>query len=72
MAIKLGEGKFLMAHVYYADYYARQTHEKELFQATLQKVLDTPAGIDPDLTLLNTIARKKAKELLDHTEEYFD
>jgi hypothetical protein len=72
MAIKLGEGKFLMAYVYYADYYARQTLEKELFQTALQKVLDTPADIKPDLTLLNTIAKKKAKELLDHTEEYFD
>ncbi len=72
MAIKLGEGKFLMAYVFYADYYARQTLEKELFQTTLQKVLDTPADIKPDLTLLNTIAKKRAKELLDHTEEYFD
>ena len=72
MAIKLGEGKFLMAYVYYADYYARQTLEKELFRTTLQKVLDTPADIKPDLTLLNTIAKKKAKELLDHMEEYFD
>jgi hypothetical protein len=71
-AIEYGEGKFLMAYVYYADYYARQNLEKELFLTALQKVLDTPAEIQPDLTLLNTLAKKKAKELLSNVEEYFD
>ncbi len=71
-AIEYGEGKFLIAYVFYADYYARQNLEKELFVATLQKVLDTPADIQPDLTLLNTIAKKRAKELLSNVEEYFD
>ena len=71
-AIEYGGGKFLMAYVFYADYYARQNLEKELFLTTLQKVLDTPAEVEPDLTLLNTIAKKKAKELLSNAEEYFD
>ena len=26
----------------------------------------------PELTLLNTVAKKKAKELLSHVEEYFE
>ena len=71
-AIAFGEGKFLMSYVYYADGYARQALDKELFLSTLQKVMDTPADIKPDLTLLNTVAKKKAKELLDRMEEYFD
>ena len=71
-AIEYGGGKFLMTHVFYADYYARQNLEKELFLTTLQKVLDTPAEVEPDLTLLNTIAKKRAKELLSNAEEYFD
>jgi hypothetical protein len=70
-AIELGKGKFLMAYVYYADYYARRALDKELFKTTLQKVLDTPADIVPELTLLNTVAHKKAKELLSHAAEYF-
>jgi hypothetical protein len=71
-ALRLGEGKFLMAHVYYAKYYARKVMDKELFTSTLQKVLETPTDTSPDLILLNTVAKKKAKELLDHVEEYFE
>ena len=71
-ALDFGKGKFLMAYVYYANYYARQASEKELFISTLQKVLETPADVSPDLTLLNTEAKREAKELLDHVEEYFE
>jgi hypothetical protein len=71
-AIELGEGKFLMAYVYYANYYARQALDKDLFISTLQKVLKTPADILPDLTLLNTVAKKQAKELMSRVEEYFE
>jgi len=71
-ALDLGQGKFLMAHVYYANYYARQALDKDLFVSTLQKVLEIPIDISSDLTLLNTVAKKKAKELLSRTEEYFD
>jgi len=71
-AIDLGEGKFLMAYVYYANYYARQTLDKDLFISTLQKVQETPANILPDLTLINTVAKKQAKELMSRVEEYFE
>jgi len=71
-AIELGQGKFLMAYVYYASTYARQALDKELFVSTLQKVLGTPADTSPDLTLLNTVAQKKARELLGRVEEYFE
>jgi hypothetical protein len=71
-ALDFGKGKFLMAYVYYANYYARQASEKDLFISTLQKVLETPADVSQDLTLLNTEAKREAKELLDHIEEYFE
>ena len=71
-ALDLGQGKFLMAYVYYANYYARQALDKDLFISTLQKVMETPANIIPDLTLLNTVAKKRAKELMSHIEEYFE
>jgi hypothetical protein len=71
-ALDLGKGKFLMAYVYYADYYARKKMDKKLFTSTLEKVLETPAEISPDLTLVNTVAKNKAKELLGRVEEYFD
>jgi hypothetical protein len=71
-AFDLGQGKFLMAYVYYAEVYARKALDKELFTSTLQSVLKAPVDRVPELTLLNTVAKKKAKELLGRTQEYFD
>lgn len=70
-AIDLGNGKFLMARIYYADYYAKKTFDRELFTSILQKVLETPADIAPELTLLNTVAHTKATEMLERADEYF-
>ncbi|RLB05408.1 MAG: hypothetical protein DRG50_07265 [Deltaproteobacteria bacterium] len=71
-ALEMGKGRFLMAYVYYANYYARRAMDKELFISSLKKVLETPADISPDLTLLNTVAKRKAKEMLKHIDEYFE
>jgi hypothetical protein len=71
-ALELGEGKFLMAYVYYADNYARRALDKELFISTLEKVLETPADSTPELTLLNTVAQQKAQELLARVDDYFE
>jgi hypothetical protein len=71
-ALDFGKGKFLMAYVYYANYYARQASDKNLFVSTLQKVLETSVDVAPDLVLLNTVAKKKAQELFNRIEEYFE
>jgi len=71
-AIDLGEGKFLMAHVYYANFYARPSLDRNLFVSTLEMVLESPPDVSPELTLMNTVAQKRAKELLSHVEEYFE
>lgn len=71
-ALHFGQGKFLMAYIYYANHYARQALDKELFLSTLQKVLEAPVDRAPELTLLNTVAQKKAKDLLNRVEEYFE
>ncbi len=60
-----------MAYVYYANDYARKAMDKDLFRSTLQKVQETPADISPDLTLLNTVAKKKAEELMAHMRRIF-
>jgi hypothetical protein len=70
-ALEFSQGKFLMTQVYYADQYARKTFDRKLFVATLQSVLETPADIIPQLTLLNTVAHKKAKKLLEQVDSYF-
>jgi hypothetical protein len=70
-AIEIGRDRFLMAYVYYADYYARKALDRELFVASLKKVLDTPADSVPELTLMNTVARQQAQALLGKADEYF-
>ncbi|MGD2187479.1 MAG: TRAP transporter TatT component family protein [Desulfobacterales bacterium] len=70
-ALEFSQNKFLMTHVYYADQYARKAFDKQLFISTLEKVLATPADRIPELTLLNTVAHKKAKKMLEQVDEYF-
>ncbi len=70
-AMDYGQGKFLMTDVYYAEYYARQTLNRELFVSTLKRVLETSPKIEPDLTLSNTLAQRKARKLLARVDEFF-
>ena len=70
-AIELGDGKFLMAYIYFAEYYAKKTFDKALYLSILENVHKTPADIVPDLTLLNTIAHKRATQLMQEADEYF-
>jgi hypothetical protein len=70
-AIELGNGRFLMAKVYYANYYAKKAFDRELYISTLENVLEIPVAIVPELTLLNTVAHTKAKKMLDEVDEYF-
>ena len=51
--------------------YAKKLFDKELYVSTLETALNTPADITPDLTLLNTVAHIKAREMLNQADEYF-
>ncbi len=67
----ISKGKYLMAHLLYARFYARRIFDRELFIASLNKVMASPADEVPELTLMNTIAKRQAKELLLKVDEYF-
>jgi hypothetical protein len=70
-AFAIGDGKYLMAYLLYARYYARQIFNRELFLTSLKVVIDSPADEVPELTLLNTIAKRRAKDLISKAEDYF-
>lgn len=70
-ALAFSQDVFLMTRVYFATHYARKTLDRELFTASLQKVLDTPADTVAQLTLLNTVAHQKAQELLAQADDFF-
>jgi len=67
----LGKEQFLISYVYYADFYAKKSFDRELYVNTLEKVLQTPADIVPELTLLNTVAHQRAEKMLQQADEYF-
>ncbi len=64
-------GKFLMAKVMLARFYATVTLDRALFEKTLKEVLDTPASVMPEARLANELAHRRAQRYLDHAEDYF-
>ncbi len=69
-AIKLSDGKNLMAKTLYARYYARMVFNQELHDKLLNEVLASPAA-SPGMTLINTLAQEQARQLLDGSSEFF-
>ncbi len=69
-AIALSEGAFLMTKVMFAEQYARLMFDRELHDRLLREVLAADPAV-PGLTLINTVAQRRAKELLDSADEYF-
>jgi len=70
-ALAFSGDEFLLTRVLYAQYYARQVFDQELYESLLQEVLDAPVETYPQTRLLNEVARVKARTLLELTEEYF-
>lgn len=68
---RLTKGKFLLSYVYAARFYAAKTLNEQLFDTYLQKVLDSPDNLLPEVRLLNQVAKQKAKRLLKQKDELF-
>ncbi len=58
---EITKGKFLLAKAFYARFYAALIKDEALFDKTIEEVLSTPSDIDPELTLMNEIAKMKAR-----------
>lgn len=70
-ALAFSGERFLLTRVLYAQYYARQVFDQELYERLLREVLDTPVEEYPETRLMNEVARVKARSLLELSEEYF-
>lgn len=73
-AIELGEGKFLPTYVMFAKQYTKLVYDEKLFHELLNKVLDSPVDTAEDLILVNTLAQRQAREMIEEVkeDEYFD
>lgn len=69
--LELTQHKFLMANMIYAKTYAVQMQDRELFKKLLNAVLEAPADILPGQQLANAVAKRKARKLLESTDDLF-
>ena len=70
-ALALGKRRFLPTLVAYAEYYARQTFDRELYVRLLEEALAFDLSLAPDLTLPNVLARRRAQKMLAKVEDVF-
>jgi len=70
-AAALNGDKLLMVDVLEAQYLDRQQLDQDAFHARLQHVLDAPDDLDPELALINGIAKQHAARLLEHETDWF-
>lgn len=64
-------GKFLMAKAFYARFYATIIKDEELFDKTIEEILNTPSDIDPNLAVMNEIAKTKARHFRNQRMDFF-
>lgn len=69
-ALEISKDKNLMVKVMYAQHYARLMFDQKLHDRLLNEVLEAKTDV-PGYTLSNTLAQKRARELLKSGEEYF-
>jgi len=70
-ALVLGDRQFLPVLVAYAEYYARQTFDRELYVRLLEEALAFDLARAPDLTLPNVLAKRRAKRMLAQVDDLF-
>jgi len=70
-AIVQTKGEFLWGKLYYAQTYALQTINRPLFERLLKDIIEAKSDGLSEATLLNQIAKQRAKELLTQTDELF-
>lgn len=69
--LQISDGRFMLAYVYLARYYAQPTLDEQLFDKYLNTVLAAPADVLPGYELITSIAKAKARRLLSEKEELF-
>ena len=70
-ALQINGRNYLMTQVTYAESYARQTFNRELFDNLLTEVLNHPLTTDSDRSTSNQLAKKRARQLLAQIDDFF-
>lgn len=64
-------GRYLMARVLFARYYATVIMDRALYQTTLEQVLATAGSVWPEQRLANELARRRAARYLAAADDLF-
>ncbi len=70
-AFQISNGRFLVAKIFFAKTYCVQIQDRELFERTLNEVLEAPDDMAPELALVTAAAKKQAEALLERVDELF-
>ena len=70
-AFELSEGKMLVFKLSYAQYYAYQIQDRDLFVTTLNEIILAPDDLLPKMGFINAAAKKKAVSLLNNVDNIF-
>ena len=70
-AREITDNKLLVADLLLAQYLSRQMFDRNDFHQRLTKIVDAPEDLYPELTLINQIAKRKARLLLNKEEQWF-
>ncbi|HHJ36081.1 MAG TPA: hypothetical protein ENJ87_09985 [Gammaproteobacteria bacterium] len=70
-AREINDGKLLVVDLLQAQYLSRQMFDQTDFHQRLTFIIDAPEDLYPELTLLNNIAKRKARILLNKESKWF-
>lgn len=70
-ALEISDRRFLLIQVLYAESYARQTFDRQLFATLLTEVLEANLESNEKLLAANALAKKKAQLLLEQVDQLF-
>ncbi|MCK5481098.1 MAG: hypothetical protein KAJ06_08125 [Gammaproteobacteria bacterium] len=70
-ATEINNDKLLLVDVLQAEYLDRQKLDQQSFHARLEKVMNAPDDLYPDMALINAISKQRAKRLLETEKDWF-
>jgi hypothetical protein len=70
-AMALSERRFLLAHYYFARYYAVRIQDRELFLALIKEADTRPAYELKEACLINAVMKRKTRDLMKLSEDLF-
>lgn len=70
-AQRISGNRMLLYHVFYAQYYCRQTLDADGFTQSLERVQNAPDDLLPEYRLFNEVAKRKAALLMEQKDDLF-